>query len=92
MFMLCFFFSSRRRHTRCADVTGVQTCALPICPLCTLSNRERTEPFRKRSMMKASYHQVAVPDVLVLSILILITPNHNRIGTLIQTVYLRESQ
>src|SRR3546814_18539575 len=34
--MLCmlvcrvFFFSSRRRHTRCALVTGVQTCALPI--------------------------------------------------------------
>src|SRR3546814_745010 len=41
MFLLCicvlvnyclvsFFFSSRRRHTRCALVTGVQTCALPI--------------------------------------------------------------
>src|SRR3546814_7880656 len=32
--LLCvcyFFFSSRRRHTRCALVTGVQTCALPIC-------------------------------------------------------------
>src|SRR3546814_7439663 len=28
--MLFFFFSSRRRHTRCALVTGVQTCALPI--------------------------------------------------------------
>src|SRR3546814_4667574 len=29
--LLCdFFFSSRRRHTRCALVTGVQTCALPI--------------------------------------------------------------
>src|SRR3546814_1235835 len=28
-----FFFSSRRRHTRCALVTGVQTCALPICCL-----------------------------------------------------------
>src|SRR3546814_2376387 len=27
---ICFFFSSRRRHTRCALVTGVQTCALPI--------------------------------------------------------------
>src|SRR3546814_8432827 len=27
--LLCFF-SSRRRHTRCALVTGVQTCALPI--------------------------------------------------------------
>src|SRR3546814_12743108 len=34
--MLCyflFFFSSRRRHTRCALVTGVQTCALPISSL-----------------------------------------------------------
>src|SRR3546814_750730 len=31
-----FFFSSRRRHTRCALVTGVQTCALPI------SNRQTT--------------------------------------------------
>src|SRR3546814_10483150 len=30
-FLFClFFFSSRRRHTRCALVTGVQTCALPI--------------------------------------------------------------
>src|SRR3546814_20750546 len=27
----CLFFSSRRRHTRCALVTGVQTCGLPIC-------------------------------------------------------------
>src|SRR3546814_8415060 len=25
-----FFIASRRRHTRCALVTGVQTCALPI--------------------------------------------------------------
>src|SRR3546814_2689799 len=29
--VIVFFFSSRRRHTRCALVTGVQTCALPIC-------------------------------------------------------------
>src|SRR3546814_5762248 len=28
--IISFFFSSRRRHTRCALVTGVQTCALPI--------------------------------------------------------------
>jgi len=28
-----FFFSSRRRHTRFRGVTGVQTCALPICPI-----------------------------------------------------------
>src|SRR3546814_13595390 len=32
-----FLFSSRRRHTRCALVTGVQTCALPIF-IGTLSN------------------------------------------------------
>src|SRR3546814_4570573 len=30
MYYRQFFFSSRRRHTRCALVTGVQTCALPI--------------------------------------------------------------
>src|SRR3546814_6492573 len=30
VFSILFFFSSRRRHTRCALVTGVQTCALPI--------------------------------------------------------------
>src|SRR3546814_7705759 len=36
---LCFsfFFSSRRRHTRCALVTGVQTCALPISARAKLS-------------------------------------------------------
>src|SRR3546814_10296676 len=28
------YFSSRRRQTRCALVTGVQTCALPICAIC----------------------------------------------------------
>src|SRR3546814_9056602 len=32
MLDLFFFFTSRRRHTRCALVTGVQTCALPIFP------------------------------------------------------------
>src|SRR3546814_9947157 len=30
LFGLFLFFSSRRLHTRCALVTGVQTCALPI--------------------------------------------------------------
>src|SRR3546814_4089902 len=35
--------SSRRRHTRCALVTGVQTCALPICLVRqTLLDRNRT--------------------------------------------------
>src|SRR3546814_848138 len=38
--MVFVFFSSRRRHTRCALVTGVQTCALPICAI--LSNSSAT--------------------------------------------------
>src|SRR3546814_17926612 len=33
-----FFFSSRRRHTICALVTGVQTCALPISVFPTISS------------------------------------------------------
>src|SRR3546814_16987131 len=36
-YFVMFFFSSRRRHTRCALVTGVQTCALPICLLATFA-------------------------------------------------------
>src|SRR3546814_4759015 len=31
IFFFLFFLSSRRRHTSCALVTGVQTCVLPIC-------------------------------------------------------------
>src|SRR3546814_6981810 len=38
------FFSSRRLHTRCALVTGVQTCALPICP------RRADVGFRRRQL------------------------------------------
>src|SRR3546814_13272781 len=50
------FFSSRRRHTRCALVTGVQTCALPIsagmlgclmlAPLARRSGRKRQIAYR----------------------------------------------
>src|SRR3546814_10064577 len=41
-----FFFSSRRRHTRCALVTGVQTCALPISPSrnCCSGSEARSSP------------------------------------------------
>src|SRR3546814_9184265 len=45
LLMLCiygFFFSSRRRHTRCALVTGVQTCALPISGLATVLQAQAT--------------------------------------------------
>src|SRR3546814_8651684 len=39
-FFSFFFFSSRRRHTRCALVTGVQTCALPICKTALVLSHE----------------------------------------------------
>src|SRR3546814_8427739 len=39
-----FFFSSRRRHTRCALVTGVQTCALPICYRGTAAKADKAAP------------------------------------------------
>src|SRR3546814_7000743 len=40
---LFFFVSSRRRHTRCALVTGVQTCALPIYVRRRLTEREQSD-------------------------------------------------
>src|SRR3546814_8240159 len=39
--VVLFFFSSRRRHTRCALVTGVQTCALPILATVVESGHSR---------------------------------------------------
>src|SRR3546814_12151616 len=49
MFFSIFFFSSRRRHTRCALVTGVQTCALPIWPTsAAIRQSRRKRPGRSR--------------------------------------------
>src|SRR3546814_10648115 len=53
LFVMCFFvcfhvffFSSRRRHTRCALVTGVQTCALPISEFLRVGLAELVEQGR----------------------------------------------
>src|SRR3546814_5474404 len=48
--VLFFFFSSRRRHTRCALVTGVQTCALPI--------------YRRTGIARPGYGDSTHPNVL----------------------------
>src|SRR3546814_19372371 len=51
MYVVCvFFFSSRRRHTRCALVTGVQTCAPPILPYFQNFLNSDLEPHMVRSM------------------------------------------
>src|SRR3546814_20952075 len=69
--MVFFFFSSRRRHTRCALVTGVRTCALPISAgarlggVARLQDRpEALEP-RRPPLPRARIHQAAVELHLV---------------------------
>src|SRR3546814_9602914 len=53
---MVFFFSSRRRHTRCALVTGVQTCALPISYLTdTFFNPARAVALMKREGVTAMW-------------------------------------
>src|SRR3546814_6965747 len=67
---LCFFFSSRRRHTRCALVTGVQTCALPISPLASLRVRvEQIEDERLRDKIIASIEEMTamLADIMALA-------------------------
>src|SRR3546814_3924643 len=50
-YVLSFFFSSRRRHTRCALVTGVQTCALPISTSTAKIAKLLKEKHGKKAMM-----------------------------------------
>src|SRR3546814_9730644 len=53
--IVSFFFSSRRRHTRCALVTGVQTCALPIF---AHRRRQRLELRAGGRHARRGYHRV----------------------------------
>src|SRR3546814_10883767 len=54
--ILLFFFSSRRRHTRCALVTGVQTCALPISRQCRAEGSRGKKLVRPAAQRKAVEH------------------------------------
>src|SRR3546814_2118530 len=58
MLFLCaviiFFFSSRRRHTRCALVTGVQTCALPISQISRVAAARNIPKARVRALVEQS--------------------------------------
>src|SRR3546814_10661159 len=61
-----FFFSSRRLHTRCALVTGVQTCALPICAVERDRRANAREPVTALALenqrREASEHRVAIGE------------------------------
>src|SRR3546814_3416264 len=55
-----FFFASRRRHTSCALVTGVQTCALPIWVAAVLAaDAELDVRPRRAAALGADHHQLA---------------------------------
>src|SRR3546814_14951217 len=74
-----FFFSSRRRHTSCALVTGVQTCALPIS-LCRegLRRSPSTSSTRLPSWAKLRANDQAVVDLPSLGPALVIS---NTLGT-----------
>src|SRR3546814_9906485 len=57
--VFAFFFSSRRRHTRCALVTGVQTCALPISAAAAAAAPKAAGPGAKQlaDMLGMTYRQ-----------------------------------
>src|SRR3546814_11366799 len=59
--LVVFFFSSRRRHTRCALVTGVQTCALPISLRAESISRENGLALRRQKKGPESF-RVRVAD------------------------------
>src|SRR3546814_8518402 len=61
---LCFF-SSRRRHTRCALVTGVQTWALPICLWPQVKENYPGIGAKKAAIDAAEYNKRAVKGAML---------------------------
>src|SRR3546814_10709158 len=57
-----FFFSSRRRHTRCALVTGVQTCALPISDRAEIDDIARKLAGQRPFEVRRDLHVLAAAD------------------------------
>src|SRR5881396_1877793 len=53
-----FFFSSRRRHTRGYEVTGVQTCALPICTMKYIQREAGQAGTRLRNRLRSVKHRL----------------------------------
>src|SRR3546814_5047181 len=65
---MCFlFFSSRRRHTRCALVTGVQTCALPIYAQTTevTGDGQKVNGLRYKDRPSCEVRDVALEGIFV---------------------------
>src|SRR3546814_12496499 len=76
-FYVMFFCSSRRRHTRCALVTGVQTCALPISNFIEETLRYES-PLRSQFRMAKVRTTVAGVDIPAGSTMMLLPGAANR--------------
>src|SRR3546814_3240512 len=64
---MSILFSSRRRHTRCALVTGVQTCALPIWPTFFSPAGIHAIHFQQRRNRLWHSGMLTLPNILTLS-------------------------
>src|SRR3546814_5575917 len=82
VYRLLFFFSSRRRHTRCALVTGVQTCALPISSWASGGKVAKVDRVEWISMPD---HQTAVNALVAGEIDILEAPPHDLLPILTES-------
>src|SRR3546814_3255718 len=68
LFRYHFFFSSRRRHTRCALVTGVQTCALPIYALGNIRQGDPLDPATQLGAQASTMQMEKIESYLALAI------------------------
>src|SRR3546814_9734433 len=75
--MFLFFVSSRRRHTRCALVTGVQTCALPISISTAASHTRR---LRSSSNKRPGTMRTSLYLVLFATLLFAVRSEERRVG------------
>src|SRR3546814_6730569 len=76
--MCFFFFSSRRRHTRCSLVTGVQTCALPIFAI------PATESLKDTIARVLPYYERAIAPELAAGKTVLISAHGNSLRALVK--------
>src|SRR3546814_5987518 len=73
-----YFISSRRRHTRCALVTGVQTCALPIfTPIVP-------EPDKRAAVVQGVIEKSNVRGVVEMTRMIEVTRTYTQVATILQ--------
>src|SRR3546814_6598031 len=72
-----FFFSSRRRHTRCALVTGVQTCALPIFYTVRTTASTQTRAYKEQIRSAVSSASEIAPGPVQLQLGYVVGPQRN---------------